>query len=97
MSRWLVEKRLAQSSQRIRRLRAELEVLDEQLLVLADEASDARLRAVVSETPMAHHADNEAQRQVEAMNRQRNHLVEAIGELERSQDELLDRLVDGVA
>ena len=53
MSRWLVEKRLSQSAERLKRLRAELAVVDEQLLSLADDADEARLRALVSETPLA--------------------------------------------
>lgn len=69
-------------------------MLDEQLVVVAEEASDARLRAIVSETPMAQHANTEAQRQVEAMNRQRAHLLASLQELEESQNALLDRLVD---
>lgn len=69
-------------------------MIKEQLVVVAEEASDARLRAIVSETPMAQHANTEAQRQVEALTRQRDHLLAAIKELEASQDALLDRLVD---
>ncbi len=51
MSRWLVEKRLSQSAERLKRLRAELEVVDEQLLFFTEAADEARLRALVSETP----------------------------------------------
>jgi len=93
MSRWLVERKLSESSERLKALRAELAVVDEQLASLADAADDTRLRAMVSETPMADREHREAQKHADAMARHRAMLVSQIGELERSQDELLDRLV----
>jgi uncharacterized protein YbaP (TraB family) len=94
MSRWLVEKRLSQSAERLKQLRAELEVVDEQLAFLADAADEARLRALVSETPLADKEHREAQKHAEAMSRRRSEIVTSITELERAQDELLDRLVE---
>jgi hypothetical protein len=95
MSRWLVEKRLSQSADRLKRLRAELAVVDEQLLFFREEADDARLRALVSETPVADKEHREAQKHADAMNRRRAEIVASISELERAQNELLDRLVGG--
>jgi hypothetical protein len=92
MSRWLVERKLSESAERLRQLRAELGVVDEQLGFLADAADDARLRAMVSETPMADREHREAQKHADAMARHRAQLVAQIGELERAQNELLDRL-----
>ncbi len=94
MSRWLVEKQLSASAERLRNLRGELAVIDEQLAALADAADESRLRALVSETPLADREHREAQKQVEAMSRHRAVVVSTIQELERSQDELLDRLVE---
>jgi uncharacterized protein YbaP (TraB family) len=94
MSRWLVEKRLSQAAERLKQLRAELKVIDEQLAFLTEAADDARLRALVSETPLADREHREAQKHVEAMNRHRTTVVSTIQELERSQDQLLDRLVE---
>ena len=94
MSRWLVEKRLSQSAERLKRLRAELGVVDEQLLFFAEAADEARLRALVSETPLADKEHREAQKHAEAMSRRRAEIVASISELERSQNELLDKLVD---
>ena len=94
MSRWLVEKRLSQSAERLKRLRAELGVVDEQLLFFTEAADDARLRALVSETPLADKEHREAQKHAEAMSRRRAEIVASITELERSQNELLDKLVD---
>jgi hypothetical protein len=47
---------------------------------------------MVSETPMADREHREAQKHADAMSRHRSQLVSQIGELERSQDELLERL-----
>jgi len=93
MSKWLVERKLSEAAERLRAVRVELHVADEQLAFLADAADDARLRAMVSETPMADREHREAQKHADAMARHRSQLVAQVQELERSQDELLDRLV----
>ena len=93
MSRSLLERRLNELSARLRDLRAELRVVDEQLAQLADEADEARLRALVSETPLAERDHREAQRHADAMARHRATVGARIEELERAQDELLDRMV----
>ena len=92
MSKWLVERKLSEAAERLRQLRAELGVVDEQLASLADTADDARLRAMVSETPMADREHRDAQKHADAMSRHRAELVAQIAELQRSQDELLERL-----
>ncbi|HJV08186.1 MAG TPA: hypothetical protein VJ653_00835, partial [Acidimicrobiales bacterium] len=73
---------MSESAERLRQLRAELSVVDEQLAFLADAADDARLRAMVSETPMADKEHREAQKHADAMTRHRAQLVSQIGELE---------------
>jgi hypothetical protein len=93
MSRSLIERRLRDVHDRLRRAREELTVLDEQLAVFAEAADDTRLRALVSETPLANREHQEAQRHADAMVRSRTALVASIAELERTQDQLLDRLV----
>jgi hypothetical protein len=50
------------------------------------------LRALVSETPLADREHHEAQRHADAMGRHRAEVLTTIEELERRQDELLDRL-----
>jgi hypothetical protein len=93
MSRALVERRLFETSERMRDARRELEVADEQLAHLANEAEEARLRSLVSETPLAEHEHREAARHAEAMRRHRDTVQAEIERLERTQDELLDRLI----
>ncbi|MGK2948377.1 MAG: hypothetical protein ACSLFP_07370 [Acidimicrobiales bacterium] len=93
MSRSLVERRLSEVGARLRQLREELAVSDEQLSHLVEAADDARLRSLVSETPLADREHHDAQRHADAMARHRAEVSEQIIELERSQDELLDRLL----
>jgi hypothetical protein len=92
MSKWLVERRLSESAERLKRLRAEIHVADEQLRSLADAADDARLRALMSETPLSEQEHREAQRHADAMARHRSELEEEVRMLLKAQDDLLDRL-----
>jgi hypothetical protein len=62
MGRWLVERRLAQNSARLKSLRTELAQIDEQLAVFADNADDTAIRALVSETPGAAQEANDARK-----------------------------------
>jgi len=96
MSRTLLERRLAEVSDQLRELRRDLAVADEQLAHFADVADDARLRSLVSETPLAEREHRDAQRHAETMGRHRDELVAGIDALERAQDELLDRLIDTI-
>ena len=93
MSRIRVERRLADAGDRLRALRAEARICQEQLDQVAAEADEARLRALVSETPLAEHDHREAQRHADAMARQHASVAAEIAKLESLQDELLDQLV----
>ena len=93
MARTLLEQRLTDVSERLVQLRRELSVADEQLAHFTDEADEARLRALVSETPLADREHREAQRHADVMNRHRATLLTEIAELEQAQDDLLDRLI----
>ena len=76
---------------RLKRLRADMEVAEEQCLHFEELADDARLRALVSETPAAERQHRDAARQAETMARHRARLEEEIRSLEDQQDDLLDR------
>ncbi len=93
MSKSLIERRLTEVSKRLKRARQDLAVVEEQLSVLNDSAEDARLRALVSETPLANKEFQQAQRHADAMDRSRKALLLTVAELRQTQDELLDRLV----
>ena len=92
MSRASIERRLLDISDRIKKVQAELTVTDEQLAFLDEEAEDARLRAIVAETPMEVATANEAARHADALRRHRDSLLRTIAELRSDQDTLLDRL-----
>ena len=76
----------------MREIREELSVVEDQLAVLADEADDKSLRALVSETPAAEHEYREANRHAEAMRRHRDGLVAELEDLNARMNELLDRM-----
>jgi chromosome segregation ATPase len=87
-----IERRLRETGDRLRRLREELRIVDEQLQHLNDEAEDMGLRALVSETPGADIEYRDARRHRDAMQSHRNQVVAGIAELEAKQDSLLERL-----
>lgn len=93
MSRSVIERRLSDVATRLRELRRDLAVADEQLSVLDDMADDARLRSLVSETPLAGQDQRTTARHAEAMRRHRRELADEIASLEVLQDELLDRMM----
>jgi hypothetical protein len=88
----LIERRLRQTSLRLRSLRDELTVIDDQLAHLADDADDMGIRALVAETPGAGYEYRKAQAHADAMAAHRQHVISSISELERRQDQLLDAL-----
>jgi demethoxyubiquinone hydroxylase (CLK1/Coq7/Cat5 family) len=92
----MLERRLSEVANQLKELRRELSVTDEQLTQLADEADDARLRSLVSETPIAEREHREAARHADAMGRHRTDVVASIARLEQQQDDLLDRLNEAV-
>ncbi len=95
MSKVLIERRLFDVAQRLKRAREELSVIEEQLAVLSETADELRIRSLVSETPLAHREYAEAQRHADAMERSRRAVEADVAELIVTQDQLLDRLVGG--
>ena len=92
MSRRQVERRLRDVSGRLRALRDDLQITEEQLAHLTGEADDARIRALVSETPLAEREHRQAGRHADALRSHRDEVVARIQKLEADQDDLLDRL-----
>jgi hypothetical protein len=95
VSRIRIERRLEDVTARLKRARAELAVVDEQLAALVEAVDDAQIRAVVSETPLAEREHRDARRHADALARSRDSVIRMIGQLEHDQDELLGRLVPG--
>jgi hypothetical protein len=84
-----VERRIRDVHDRLVQAREELAVLDEQYAVVSEAAEDARLRSLVSETPLAAHEYGEVRRHADAMGRAREALLSTVTELEHRRDELL--------
>ena len=92
MNRTILERRLVDVSERLKRLRAEYSVTAEQLVFMEDDAEDKRLRSLVAETPIAEFEAREATRHSSALAEYQIGLASSIKELELEQDSLLDRM-----
>ena len=88
----LIERKLQRGVLSVARLKEELQVVQDQLDALSDETQDLEIRSLVAETPLSLHELRDAQRHVYAMQKQKEHLVNAIAETLARQDELLDKL-----
>ena len=93
----IVSLRLRRCAATLRELREDLQITRAQLDVMNDDASDAELRALVSETPLAEATFREAKSHSTALGRHLAHLESQIAQLEREQDDLLDRLQGNTA
>ena len=91
MSRDRIERRLRGVGRQLNALRVDLHVCEEQLVQIADEADECRLRALVSETPIAEREYREAQRHADRLRQHRDEIAARITRLEADQDALLDR------
>ena len=85
-------KKLAAVTEEIARLRAELDVVRHQLAFHADEADDARIRMLVSETPLADREYKEAAGDRRRLERVKADLEAQIARRTAEQDALLARL-----
>ena len=92
MQRVLLERRIRDVHDRLVRVRSELALLDEQRQVVDEDAEEARVRALVAETPQAAHDYSEARRHADALARARRAMVAQIAELENRRDDLLGRV-----
>jgi len=78
-------------------MREEIAVLDEQIDALDAEAEDLRVRAVVSETPLAVKEHSEASRHAHLAHRARTSAFEQLRNLELQRDALLEKISAEVA
>jgi hypothetical protein len=88
----ILQRRLVDVTERLKKVRAELAVTEEQFAFLEEEADEARLRALVSETPLGDIEARDARRHADALARQREVLLRSVAELVGEQDRLLDRM-----
>ncbi len=88
----LVERRIIDTHERMKRIKQELLVLDEQLVAVREEAEDLRVRSLVSQVPQADFEYKEARKHLEAMSRTRDALVVKLDQLRIRRDKLLIKL-----
>ncbi|MDA3033174.1 MAG: hypothetical protein O3B90_12770 [Actinomycetota bacterium] len=93
MSKRSVERRLAKTGARLKVLRGEIAVTEEQLLYLGEDADDQAIRAMVAETASSSFDARSAQGNFENMSKHRARMIAEISQLEQQQDELLDQLL----
>ena len=92
MSDRAIKKKLNNVSSEMREIEQELQVLDEQILHFADVEDQARLKAMVAETPITSKEHSQAKRTLDVMQKSRDKLVEKLAQLNRMSDALLDSL-----
>ncbi|HEX2028236.1 MAG TPA: hypothetical protein VHF25_09590 [Nitriliruptorales bacterium] len=89
-----LRERLANVHERLRRTRANLRVLEEQVAYLNDIADDAEVRRLVAQTPLADREWREAKTDHERHARLLEETLAQVAELAAERDRLLDRLLD---
>lgn len=88
-----IKRRLTALGDDVRAAKSEVAILDEQVAHFADAAEDARLRAMVSETPLADKEHREAAKTITNLTKDRQKWSDRVTSLESQQDELLDQLM----
>lgn len=89
MSHRLVKRRLEDVQRQLAQARESLAVLEEQVVVWNDALDDARIRALVSETPLQTKEYEELSRHVSVANAEMKRRSTEVRELRVARDELL--------
>ena len=92
MGKKILKSRLVDTGHQLKRLQVDYQIAEEQLLFLNHEAEDARIRSLVSETPLADKEYREAQKHAESMQRHLLELEIEISKIENLQNKLLDQI-----
>ena len=87
-----LEKRLMEISRRIKKEKEDLLVAEEQLISLINDADEARIRSLVSETAISDNDRRDSARQSKNMEKYFQKIRNEIHRLEEIQDGLLDKL-----
>jgi len=87
-----VRRKVQDLQARIVALRADIAILDDQIEVMDAEVEDLRVRAIVSETPLAVKEHAEAARHAELAHRARTDTLEQIRRAELDRDHLLEEI-----
>ena len=73
-----------------------MRILEEQVVFQQDVSEEARIRALVSETPLADREAREAADDLRRLVRSRDDALARVAELRDEQDSLLERMLDEV-
>lgn len=92
-----VNERLASLSAEIAEEQIHLRILDEQLAFQSEVADDARIRALVSETPLADRESHIASDDLRRLERSRDEARRRLDDLRAEQDSLLERMLEEVS
>ena len=89
-----IPQRLRALSAEIQTLQTEIAILEEQIAFQTEVADDARIRAVVSETPLADREAREADGDLARLARLRQEALQRLQQFRSDQDALLERLLE---
>jgi hypothetical protein len=92
MTRRGIERRLRDTEAKLVRARQELALLEEQAMSFNDDADEARIKSLVSETPLAEREWHEANRHATVMAKNLEQARDRVRALERTRDELSGKL-----
>ena len=92
MGQRLLQRRLAQTSARIRELEEELRIVEDQKSQLVDDADELSLRALVSETPAAEYEYRQAKKHADVLVMRHLDMKNELAELHQRVNDLLDRM-----
>lgn len=91
-----ISERLAALSGEIAEEQTQLRILEEQVTFQQEVAEEARIRALVSETPLADRESREASDDLARLVRSRDDVLRRLSELRAEQDTLLERMLADV-
>jgi len=91
-----ISERLAALSEEIAEEQTQLRILEEQVVFQQDVSEEARIRSLVSETPLADREAREAADDLGRLIRSRDDALARVAELRAEQDSLLERMLDEV-
>ena len=88
-----LQKSLAQLGDRIAKSRADLRIVEEQILFQMDVVEETKTRMLVAETPLADREYRIANDDFQRMQKERERVIAEIAELQSEQDRLLDLML----
>lgn len=89
-----IQKNLSELGDRLTKARADLRIVEEQILFQMDVLEEAKTRMLVAETPLADREFRVARDDYDRLTRERARVTAEIEELQAEQDRLLDRMLD---